>query len=42
MAEREVRSVGYQMKVARFPGYRDLGVWAAEGKSLMSFESLER
>ena len=25
MAEREVRSVGYQMKVARFPGYRDLG-----------------
>ena len=23
-AEREVRSVGYQMKVARFPAYRDL------------------
>jgi DNA replication protein DnaC len=23
-AEREVRSVGYQMKVARFPSYRDL------------------
>ena len=24
MAEREVRSIGYQMKVARFPAYRDL------------------
>ena len=24
MAEREVRSVAYQMKVARFPTYRDL------------------
>ena len=24
MAEREVRSVNYQMKIARFPAYRDL------------------
>ena len=24
MAEREVRSVAYQMKIARFPAYRDL------------------
>ena len=24
LAEREVRSVGYQMKAARFPAYRDL------------------
>ena len=24
MAEREVRSVAYQMKIARFPTYRDL------------------
>jgi DNA replication protein DnaC len=28
LAEREVRSVGYQMKVARVPNYRDLGGFA--------------
>jgi hypothetical protein len=25
LAEREVRSLAYQMKVARFPAYRDMG-----------------